>query len=76
MPNPDYNSQVSQGYSKKGGARGWRPKKSGGKGPGNGPAQKDDPKNWPDPGPHWGTSFNRAAKFPVVKVGVVRKCLD
>ena len=41
-----------------------------------GPAMKDDPKGWPDPTPHWGTSLNRAAKFNVVKTHVVKKGLD
>mgnify|MGYP001578510516 CR=1 FL=1 len=42
----------------------------------HGSAQKDDPTGWPDVKPHWGTSLNRTAKFPVVKTGVVRKGVD
>lgn len=37
---------------------------------------KETAKNWPDPGPHWGTSLNRRAKFPVIKTGIVRKGVD
>lgn len=77
MSNPDYNTQTNpSGNSKKSGARGWRPRKSGGKGAEHGPAHKDDPKAWPKPGPTWGTSLNRAAKFPVVKTHVVKWGVD
>jgi len=39
-------------------------------------AQKDDPINWPKPGPNWGTSLNRTAKFPIVKTRVVKDGVD
>lgn len=32
--------------------------------------------NWPDPGPHWDTSFNRATKVPVVKTRAKKGGLD
>lgn len=36
----------------------------------------DTQTKWPDPGPHWGVSFNRAAKMPVVKTKVVKGGVD
>lgn len=32
--------------------------------------------SWPDVGPHWGSSFNRATKMPVVKTRPAKKGLD
>ena len=75
MPNADYNKQVAQGYSKKGEVRGYTFRKGAGKSE-DGPAKKDTVKKWPNPQPEWKTSFNRAAKFPVVKTRVVSHGID
>ena len=42
----------------------------------HGPAQKDNLINWPDLKPHWCTSLNKSAKFPIVKTHVIKKGLD
>lgn len=75
MPNADYNKQVAQGYSKKGGKQGYSFRKGAGKSE-DGPAHKDTVKAWPKPGPNWGTSLNRAANFPVIKTHVVKDGVD
>jgi len=69
MPNPDFNAQVSQGYSKKGGAKPPKQRK-GVAGSERGPAHKDDPIAWTKVSASK-VGFNRAAKFPTVKVSVV-----
>ena len=75
MPNPDYNSQVGNGYSKKGGAQGYSFRKGGGKAE-DGPARKDTPKAWPKPGSGGGIGFNKTTKFPHVKTRVVQDKVD
>ena len=75
MPNPDYNSQVGNGYSKKGGAQGYTFRKGAGKAEG-GPAKKDTVKAWPKPGSGDGVGFNRTTKWPVVKTRVVSDKVD
>ncbi len=76
MPNPDYNKQVGNGYSKKGGAQGWKYHKSSGKSE-SGPAKKDTVTGWPKSASGGdGSNFNRAAKFPHVKTRVVSENID
>ena len=74
MSNANYNKQTAVGY---GSGKGSAPKqKEGAYSAEHGPAQKDTPKAWPKPGPTCGTSFNRAAKFPVVKTRIVKDGVD
>lgn len=76
MPNADFNKQVAQGYSKKGGAQGYTFRKGAGKSE-DGPAKKDTLTGWPKPSSgKGGSNFNRAAKFPVVKTRVVSDNID
>ena len=75
MSNANYNKQTAVGYGSGKGA-GPKPKDRGAYGAEHGPSQKDNPKAWPKPGPNWGTSFNRTAKFPVVKTRVVKDGVD
>ncbi len=74
MSNANYNKQTAVGY---GSGKGKAPKdREGHMGAEHGKPQKDDVKKWPKPGPNWGTSFNRTAKFPVIKTHVVKDGLD
>ena len=75
MPNPDYNKQVAQGYSKKGGAQGYSFRKGAGKAE-DGKPKKDTITSWPKPGGNGGSNFNKAAKFPHVKTRVVSENVD
>ena len=71
MPNPNYNTQVAQGYSAKGGKK-YAPKGGGGPGAEHDAPHKDTETPWPKPGPTGGAAFNRATKVPVVKTHVVK----
>ncbi len=75
MSNQNYSEFSERRANKNKGAGGYKYRK-GAYGAEHGSALKDDPKGWPDVKPHWGTSLNRAAKFPVVKTHVVKKGLD
>ena len=75
MSNQNYSEFSTRRANKNKGAGGSKGRK-GSMGAEHDAAQKDDPMNWPDVGPHWGTSLNRSAKFPVVKTAVVKKGLD
>ena len=75
MSNQNY-SEFSERRANKNKDAGGPKGRKGHKGAEHGPAQKDDPRAWPDVTPHWGTSLNRSAKFPVVKTHVVKKGLD
>ena len=75
MSNQNYSEFKSRKQNKNSGGPGVKARK-GAMGAEHGPAQKDDPMGWPDVKPHWGTSLNRGARFPVVKTHVVKKGLD
>jgi hypothetical protein len=75
MANQNYSEFKSRKANKNSGGPGVTARK-GSMGAEHGPAQKDDPKAWPKPGPTWGTSFNRAVNAPVVKTRVVKHGVD
>ena len=75
MSNQNYSEFSERRQNKNRGAGGPKPRK-GHMGSEHGSAQKDHVTSWPKPGPNWGTSLNRTAKFPVVKTRVVKDGLD
>ncbi len=75
MSNQNYSEFKSRSANKNSKGPGVKARK-GSKGAEHGPAQKDDPKAWPKPGPTWGTSLNRGVNFPVVKTRVVKWGVD
>ena len=75
MSNQNYSEFKTRRQNKNSGGPGVKSRK-GHMGAEHDAAQTDDPKAWPKPGPNWGTSFNRAVKFPVVKTRVVKDGVD
>lgn len=69
MPNPDYNSQVGNGYSKKGGAKPPTPQR-GGMGAEHDAAHKDSTVTWPGAPGATRPNFNKTGA-PVIKTTVV-----
>ena len=75
MSNQNYSAFKSRAQNKNSGGPGVKTRK-GSMGAEHDAAHKDTMTNWPKPGPNWGTSLNKTAKFPVIKTRVVKDGVD